>query len=159
MTDVAVGRAGRPRTVEAAFALSLAAIAVQVAVWVLGAFVVSPTGLEELRGELGRDGAARQLAASAGFLAVLGALWLLFCFRMRAGDGRARITLTVVGLLSGLFFLNTLSTDGFRWTADGGIGDLLLTDVLPDLLVAGAIVMMFLPASNAYFSAARRDGR
>ncbi|MBN3928800.1 hypothetical protein IQ279_03930 [Streptomyces verrucosisporus] len=159
MTDAAVGRAGRPRTVEAAFALSLAAIALQAVVWVLGTFVVSPTGLEELRGELGRDGATRQLAVPAGLLAALGALWLLFCFRMRAGDGRARIALTVVGLFSGLFFLNALSKDGFRWTADGGIGDLLLTDLLPDLLAAGAIVMMFLPASNAYFSAARREGR
>ncbi|CAL9449061.1 hypothetical protein [Streptomyces atacamensis] len=159
MTDVTVGRAGRPRQVDAAFALSLAALAVQVAVWVLGSFVVSPTGLEELRGELGRDGAARQLAVSAVVLAVLGALWLLFCFKMRAGDGRARIALTAVGVLSGLFFLNSLSTDGFRWSAGGGIGDLLLTDLLPDLLVAGTIVLMFLPASNAYFSAARRAER
>ncbi|MGK5447743.1 hypothetical protein [Streptomyces radiopugnans] len=160
MTDVAVvGRAGRPREVEGAFALTLAAVAAQVAVWVLGAFVVSPTGFEELRGETGQGDAFAQLALSGGFLAVVSALWLLLAARMRAGVNWARIALTAVGVLSGLFFLNSLSMDGFQWAADGGVGDLLLTDLLPDLLVAGAIVMMFLPASNAYFSATRRAGR
>lgn len=157
MTDTAVGRTGRPGKVEAAFRLSLAAIAAQAVVWVLGTFAVAPTGFGEMRDEMGRDGAVVQAAVSGGFLVVLSALWLLLALRTRAGAGWARIALTALGVL---FLLTGLGTDGFRWSsAAGGTGGLLPHDLLPDLLAAGAIVLMFLPASNAYFSAAPRAGR
>ncbi|MET9571573.1 hypothetical protein ACFYNW_06110 [Streptomyces virginiae] len=55
--------------------------------WVLGVFVVAPTGLEELTGFAGRSAATTQLARSAGVPAVLLGSWLVVAARMRAGRG------------------------------------------------------------------------
>ncbi|MFE4177383.1 hypothetical protein ACFRR7_35990 [Streptomyces sp. NPDC056909] len=56
----------RPREVETAFLLLLAAIVVDAVVWVLDIFAMSPSGFDEMRDEMGGSGAIRQVALSAG---------------------------------------------------------------------------------------------
>ncbi|THA86966.1 hypothetical protein [Streptomyces sp. A0592] len=141
----------RPRQIEAAWALTLAAVAAEVLVWVLGVFVVAPTGLDELTEHTGRSGAITQLAWSAGALTVLMAGWLAVAARMRAGRGWARAVLTVVGAVFLLFRVGDLGMDGIEpaWWA--------VFNALPDLLAAAAVVPMYLPEARAHFpSGARR---
>ncbi|AQT76044.1 MULTISPECIES: hypothetical protein [Streptomyces] len=141
----------RPRQVEAAWALTLAAVAAEALVWVLGVFVVAPTGLEELTEHSGRSGAMTQLALSAGMLVVFLGGWLAVAARMRAGRGWARAVLTVAGALFLAFRVGGLGMDGIDpawWTA--------LT-ALPELLAAAAVVPLYLPEARAHFpSRARR---
>ncbi|MFE3864251.1 hypothetical protein ACFXPT_27930 [Streptomyces goshikiensis] len=65
----------RPKEIEAAWLLTLAAVVGQAVVWVLGAFVVDPTGLDDMTSVSGADAAARQLALSGGVLTVVLAGW------------------------------------------------------------------------------------
>lgn len=74
----------RPKGIEAAWRLTLAAVAATAVDWVLGAFVIEPTGLGELTAHSGADAAARQLALSGGVLLVVLAGWLAVAVRMRA---------------------------------------------------------------------------
>lgn len=134
-----------PRQVENAFLLSLGAIALQLVSWVLDAFVIAPTGLDEMRYEVGQQDAVVQLIISAGVLCVVSALWLFLAVRMRAGRNWARIVLTAATALSALFLLNSLSMSGYPWDEMAGAA--------PDLLALGATVLMFLPSANTYFSA------
>ncbi|MFF3767562.1 hypothetical protein ACFYYR_26260 [Streptomyces sp. NPDC001922] len=156
MTGAAVDRTGRPREVVGAFRLSLLAIAVNWVVWVLGAFVVRPTGFDEMRQEVGRQDALVQLAVSAGALLVISGVWLFCLLRMRAGRNWARIVLAAIAALSVLFVLNSLSMDGFdRLTGTWLMNDVLLSDLPSGLLFAAAAALLFLPSSNAYFAAVR----
>ncbi|MGW6985695.1 hypothetical protein ACWGE1_40595 [Streptomyces sp. NPDC054932] len=145
---------GRPKGVGAAWALTLAAIAAYVADWVLWAFVLEPTGLDELTAGSGADAAAGRLALSGGILLVVLTGWLAVAMKMRAGRAWARTVLGLIGVVGvgGLLFAaNDLSMSG---TAPG-VGPALAA--LPDLLAAAAAVPMFLPEARAHFRA--RPGR
>ncbi|MER6922861.1 hypothetical protein [Streptomyces spiralis] len=127
------------------------------AVWALGAFVVSPTGFEEMRQEMGQHGAVAQMLTSAGFLLVDTALRVVVAFRMRAGRNWARLVLTALGVLGMFLLLATMSMDGLGWeTVTESIGDLPLSDSVLSLLDACVIMLMFLPTANAYFSTRSR---
>ncbi|MFH9795537.1 hypothetical protein [Streptomyces virginiae] len=141
---------GRPKQTEAAWALTLAAVAAEVLVWVLGVFVVAPTGLDELTEFAGRSAAVTQLVRSAGVLAVLLGAWLFVAARMRAGRGWARAVLTVVGAVFLLFRVGGLGMDGIdpAWWA--------VVNTLPDVLAAAAVVPMYLPGARAHFPSAPR---
>lgn len=148
----------RPREVEAAFVLLLVAIAVDTVMWVLSTFVIAPTGFDEMRAEMGANGASRQVAISAGFMVVTNALLLLLAFQVRAGRRWARITVAGVGALLLLSFLNSASMNGLR---PGSVAEALYDlfgGVGPNLPAAVALLLMFLPAANRYFSSPPRTG-
>ncbi|MEU4269583.1 hypothetical protein [Streptomyces sp. NPDC026092] len=133
----------RPGGFQVAWAVTLAAVAAEVAVWFLGAFVVAPTGLDELTEYAGRGEAVTRLAVSAGVLALLLGTWVAVAVWMRAGRGWARIVLTVIGAGLVLFRVGDFGMDGVEpawWAA---------CNALPDLLAAAAIVPMWLPANRA----------
>ncbi|MFD6180402.1 hypothetical protein [Streptomyces goshikiensis] len=136
---------GRPKEIEAAWVLTLAAVAGQAVVWVLGSFVVDPTGLDDLTSVSGADTAARQLALSGGVLAVVLVGWLAVAVKMRAGRGWARAVLGVAGVLC----LAGAATD-FSMSGTVPAAWPLLA-CLPDLLTAAAVVPMFLPAARTHF--------
>ncbi|MCX4547146.1 hypothetical protein [Streptomyces sp. NBC_01565] len=140
---------GRPKGIEAAWVLTLAAIVGQVVVWVLGSFVVEPTGLDELAAASGPGAAARRLALSGGVLAVFLAAWLAVALRMRAGRGWARAVLGVAGVASLLFVATDLRMNG----TVPGAWELLAG--FPDLLAAAAVIPMYLPAARTRFQARR----
>ncbi|MFD5621146.1 hypothetical protein [Streptomyces yangpuensis] len=140
----------RPRQIDVAWALTLAAVAAEVLVWVLGVFVVAPTGLDELTQHAGRSGAITQLALSGGVLAVLVAGWLAVAARMRAGRGWARAVLTVVGAAFLLFRVGDFGMGGVDPVWWG------VVNALPDLLAAAAVVPMYLPEARAHFPARAR---
>lgn len=84
---------------------------------------------------------------------VFAALYLFFAFKMNAGRNWARIVLTVVGalaVLSGFSATSTVTVNGQSYSASnqvfGWIGA---------LLAVVAIVLMFLPQSNAFFTASK----
>ncbi|MFG2291771.1 hypothetical protein [Streptomyces sp. NPDC048603] len=132
-----------------AWGLTLAAIASEATVWLLGVFVVPPTGLEELTAFSGRSTAYAQLALSGGVTAALLAGWLAMAGRLRAGRPWARTVLTVVGLAFLAFRAGGLGTDGIGplwWTA---------TNALPDLLAAAAIIPMYLPRAHSWLDSTR----
>ncbi|WP_405443507.1 hypothetical protein OG373_38610 [Streptomyces avidinii] len=137
----------RPKGIEAAWRLTLAAVAATAVDWVLGAFVIEPTGLGELTAHSGADAAARQLALSGGVLLVVLAGWLAVAVRMRAGRGWARTVLGVAGGGGLLFLATDLGMSGTQ----PGIGPALAA--LPELLAAAAVVPMFLPEARAHFRA------
>ncbi|MCT4352047.1 hypothetical protein M5362_02715 [Streptomyces sp. Je 1-79] len=140
----------RPGQIEAAWALTLAAVAAEVLVWLLGVFVVPPTGLDELTEFSGRSSAVGQLAVAAAVLALLLGAWLAVAARMRAGRGWARAVLTFAGVLLLLFRVGDFSMDGVEpgwWAA---------VNCLPDVLAAAVVVAMYFPEAHAYFSRSSR---
>ncbi|MFC9585078.1 hypothetical protein ACFVJ8_19910 [Streptomyces yangpuensis] len=149
-TGTSSAGARRPRQIEAAWALTLTAVAAEVLVWVLGVFVVAPTGLDELTEHAGRSGAITQLVLSGGVLAVLVAGWLAVAARMRAGRGWARAVLTVVGAAFLLIRVGDFGMDGLDPVWWG------VVNALPDLLAAAAVVPMYLPEARAHFPARLR---
>ncbi|MFD3519298.1 hypothetical protein [Streptomyces sp. NPDC058653] len=154
-TKAEMNRTGiRPREVEAAFLLFLAAIALNPVSYVLDTFFISPTGIDEMRGEMGEDGAIRQVALSAGFVVVTTALLLLFALAMRQGRTWARNTITAVGALLLFVLVNSVSSDEYRPGATAGAVYDLVVGVGPVVLIAGAVVLMFRPAARTYFSTA-----
>ncbi len=73
---------------------------------------------------------------------------LIFVFLMRGGRNWARIVLAVIGGVSVLFGLIGLA---------GATGSTGASSLLQLLLLAGAIVAMFLPAANAWFRPRRPE--
>ncbi|MFG2989366.1 hypothetical protein ACGFZK_08750 [Streptomyces sp. NPDC048257] len=140
----------RPKEIEVAWALTLAAVAAKVLDWVLWAFVIGPTGLDELTDVAGADGAALRLAGSGAVLLVILAGWLAVAVKMRAGRGWARTVLGIVGAGNLLFVADDLGMSGMM----PGMGPALAA--LPDLLAAAAVVPMFLPEARAHFRARPR---
>ncbi|MFD5931973.1 hypothetical protein [Streptomyces sp. NPDC060333] len=137
---------GRPSRIEVAWRLTLAAVAAEVLVWFLGAFVAPPTSLDELTEYAGRDTAIVRIAVGAGVLAVLLVAWLVVAGRMRAGRGWARAVLTVVGVGFLMFRVGGLGTvEGPVWWS--------ALNALPDLLAAAAVVPMYLPEARSHFLA------
>lgn len=79
------------------------------------------------------------------------ALYLLFAFKMRAGRNWARIVLTV---LSALSIASSFSASG-SVNVNGTVyksTSTQTTGIVGAVLAIVAIVLMFLPASNAYFA-------
>ncbi|MFJ6939831.1 hypothetical protein [Streptomyces sp. NPDC101132] len=139
------GAGRRPRPVEAAWRLTLAACAGEAVVWVLGAFVVEPTGLDDMTAAVGAGAAARQLALSGAVSGVLLAAWITVAAYVRAGRAWARIVLTAAAAVA----LSARATDlGMAGTVPGGWA---LLAALPDLLGAAAVVPLHLPTAHAHF--------
>ncbi len=83
------------------------------------------------------------------------ALYLLFAFKMRAGRNWARIVLTV---LSALSIISSVSTTTTAVTVNGHVyksTSTQLTGWIGVILAVIAIVLMYLPASNAYYKASK----
>lgn len=155
MNNTEARRTRAPIEVRTAFIVCLAVVLVDVVTTMLGIFVGPGSGIEQMRAGMGPHGAAMQAARAIGALIVISALWLLFAFKMRAGRNWARLTLAGLGTLSVCFFLGGTSMDGYDWPSAAELYD-LLPGGIQGLLHIGAIGLMFLPPSNAYFSAAKR---
>ncbi len=136
-----------PTQVRWAYALSVAGIAAEVVGWALGAFVITPTSWGELRAEMGKSEALVHLAASAGVLLALHALWLFCAYKMRAGRPWARIVLTTAGALCALWLVNNLTLSGLDVS--------LVAERTHEVLAVVAVLLLYLPASNAHFTARR----
>jgi hypothetical protein len=96
---------------------------------------------------------AAKITSVVGFL-IGAALYLLFAFKMRAGRNWARVVLTVIGVLGVLSAVlptyRSVTVNGNTFVVQNyGIHWIGLA-----LLVA-ALVLMFLPASNTYFSVSK----
>jgi hypothetical protein len=92
---------------------------------------------------------------SAVFGVIFLALYLFFAFKMRAGRNWARIVLTV---LSALSIISALTTTTTAVTVNGHVYKSTSTQFvgwIGVVLAIVAIVLMFLPASNAYFTASK----
>ena len=94
-----------------------------------------------------------KITSVVGFL-IGAALYLLFAFKMRAGRNWARVVLTVIGVLGVLSAVlptyRSVTVNGTTFVVQNyGIHWISLA-----LLVA-ALILMFVPASNAYFAAAK----
>lgn len=133
-----------------ACAVTLAAVVAEVAVWVLGAFVVAPTGLDESTAFAGRGEAVARLAVSAGVLALLLGAWVAVALWMRAGRGWARMVLTVLGAGLLMFRIGDFSMGGMDGIGGVGPGWWVACNALPDLLAAAAVVPMWLPGSRPH---------
>jgi hypothetical protein len=110
------------------------------------------------RADLGPQGEA---ALTSGLIVgvvvslVILALYLFFIFQMRAGKNWARIVLAVLGAISVVFGLIGFSGYGVYMQA-GGIGVIVvILSILQLILIIAAIVFMFRPDANAYFTAPR----
>lgn len=96
---------------------------------------------------------AAKITSVVGFL-IGAALYLLFAFKMRAGRNWARVVLTVVGVLGVLGAVlptyRSVTVNGNTFVVQTyGVHWISLA-----VLVA-ALVLMFMPASNAYFTASK----
>ena len=85
---------------------------------------------------------------------ILLGLYLLFAFKMRAGRNWARIVLTVLSALSILSLASASSSVNVNGTVYKS-SSTQLTGWIGGALAVVGIVLMFLPASNAYFSASK----
>ncbi|MEN8651528.1 hypothetical protein ABCR94_13025 [Streptomyces sp. 21So2-11] len=142
-----------PNEVEIAFRAAFGTVFLECGGWVLHASVIPPTGFRQLRHHEGLPGAILQLSLSAAVLAVLATSWLLCAVWMRRGHNWARLVMIVMGAGSLLFALNDMSMSGLTaldWS--------LLSSHAPGILTAAIAVILFLPASRAYFSAVKSAG-
>ncbi|GAA2005479.1 hypothetical protein JL107_04770 [Nakamurella flavida] len=141
----------RPGTVEAAFWIYLVSA---IASFVLSLLVFTESGKQTLRdavrqGEQVQGMTEDQLVQTLQIVAVVVgavvvAIALLFVFKMRAGRNWARIVITIFSVL------NLLSLFG------GVRSGLSTTDFIGPVIAIVALVLMWLPASNEYFAAAKR---
>ena len=136
-----------PKPVRLAYALSMAGIAVELVGWVLGSFVIAPTGWGDLRADRGPSEALGQLAVSGGVLVALNALWLLCAYKMRAGRRWARVVLAAAGALCALWLVNNMTMSGFDVSLAG--------ERTHEVLAIAAAVLLYLPAANAHFTSHR----
>ncbi len=90
---------------------------------------------------------------AVSFFVVFAALYLFFAFKMNAGRNWARIVLTVVAALaviSGFTATSTVTVNGQVFSPGSQIFGWISA-----LLAVAAIVLMYLPQSNAYFTASK----
>lgn len=146
----------RPKEVELSFWLWVASFAIGLIGLLLfvGQYdTIRDTALEEARREAQRQGGSldvAQIETITTVVLVIGVIiglvfslvQLLFAFFMRKGRNWARIVLAVIGGISVLFGLVSL-------TGIAG-GQLALTGISLIILI-GAIVTMFLPGANPWF--------
>lgn len=83
------------------------------------------------------------LVVAALFAVVFAGLYLLFAFKARAGRNWARITLTVLTVLDVLLLATSFT----------------VLSALSTLVAVVAAVLLFLPASNQFFTASKRAVR
>ncbi|WP_159940010.1 MULTISPECIES: hypothetical protein [unclassified Nocardiopsis] len=152
MPGTTVETTGRPRAVEAAFLLLLAYVAAGPVTWVLDVLVIAPTGWSEMRAADGGNG-LRQLLISGSFTLLTAVLGVILAVLVRLGLDWARAVVAAVGVLAVLISLITVTMDG---TAFQVTPYELLARTVPNLMGLTALVLLFLPRSNAYFS--RRRG-
>lgn len=142
-----------PGGLVAAFVLVLIEMGLLIVVGLIGLFGVFAGGAplssllaEAGLGEPGLAGAIIGILASLiiGLLVVWG-LQIFLAARMRAGANWARMTLTVFQSIGALFLLLSL----FDPEADASS---LVASLLLSAVSVVVIVLMFLPASNAYFA-------
>ncbi|GLW15054.1 hypothetical protein Stsp01_17970 [Streptomyces sp. NBRC 13847] len=153
MIRATAGRIQPPNEVEIAFKAAFGTVFLEFGGWVLDVLVIPPTGFRQLEEHSGLSGAILQLCLSAAVLAVLSAAWLLCAVWMRRGRNGARWVMIVVGAGYLLFALNDMSMNGLA-TLDWSI----LSSYAPDIFTAAISVVLLLPASRAYFSAAGKAG-
>lgn len=94
-----------------------------------------------------------KITAVVGYLIAAG-LYLLFAFKMFTGRNWARVVLTIIGILAALGAVlptyRSVTVQGTTYTvATYGIHWINLA------LTVGAVVLMYLAASNAYFAASK----
>ncbi|WP_444960079.1 hypothetical protein [Nocardiopsis sp. M1B1] len=156
MTSTTAEKTGRPGTVEAAFLLLLALIAVDLVLWVLNVFVVAPTGLDSMRAASGEEGGLRQAAVSGAATLLFAAVGVLLAVLVRRGRNWARLLIAAAAALVVLMDLATANMDAIVWPPAGMSAYDVLGYAVPGLLGLSALVLLFLPASNAYFSRGAR---
>ena len=140
----------RPGTVEAAFWIYLVSGVLTLALTLL---VFTQAGKQAIQNAVRQSGSTQnmsedQLVQTAQIVAVAAAviglaIALLFAFKMRAGRNWARIVLTVFAVLSLLSLFGVRTGTSF-------------TDFIGPIVSLVALVLMWLPASNEYFAAAKR---
>ncbi|MFD6951317.1 MULTISPECIES: hypothetical protein [unclassified Nocardiopsis] len=120
----------------------------------LDVLLIAPTGLDSMRAAAGDGGGLRQAAVSGAFTLLIAAMGVLLAVLVRQGRAWARLLLAAVGALLTLLGLATVNMDGAAWTTPEGALSVhgLLADAVPALAGAASPVLLFLPASNAYFS-------
>lgn len=141
----------RPGTVEAAFWIYLVSAVLTFAATLL---VFTAAGQQAIRDAVRQGVQTRgvnedQLIQTAQIIAVvvgliIVAIALLFVFKMRAGRNWARVVLTVFGVLSLLSLFSGVRTGTST------------PDFIGPIVTLVALVLMWLPASNEYFAAAKR---
>lgn len=149
--------AARPKSVDTAFLLWLAAMAAGV----IGA-ILSFITIKQLVDKIDNQYGVSTPSASPGygstiFSLVIFALIIACIFTMRSGANWARIVLTVLGVLSVLGALGSIAI-GVSPFSIGGLGIVQgLLQIVQVLLIIAAMVFMFRPDANQYF-ASRRYG-
>lgn len=152
----------RPKQVDQAFWLWIAAIVVSVIGGVLNLMIFAPRVQQQVAERLphtsGVDtgqlaGSMTQMSGSLGSvsLVITTAIWVLFVVMMRAGKNWARITLLVITILWGLFqVLGTVVS-----AAMGVMGVQVAPTAIAAVelvLAVVACVVMFRPAARYYFA-------
>ena len=136
-----------PTQVRWAYALSVAGIAAEVVGWALGAFVITPTSWGELRAEMGKSEALVHLAASAGVLLALACplavLRVQDASRAPMGPHRSH---------NRRRSLRPLARDNLTLS---GLDVSLVAERTHEVLAVVAVLLLYLPASNAHFTARR----
>jgi uncharacterized membrane protein len=148
------GSSGAPKppgTVTGAFVLYLISAIAMIAT---GLLIFTAPAERSIRREIERNPVDTggltidQLITTAQWIAfavtlVIGLVWLLFIFKMRAGRNWARIVITVFAVL-GLLSLFSEYRSGQAW------------DFIGPVLSVLALVLMWVPTSNEYFKAHAR---
>lgn len=133
----------RPTTVTAAFWLWVAATVVSA---IGGIMILATAGeapaIQQLEGAE-RDAASAAIVGIGVVSIIFAALRVLFAWFMYQGRNWARILLTVLGVLTVFSVL----------LQAGSVG---ILEWISAALVAIATVLMYVPASNGYFTASRR---
>lgn len=157
MTSVSVERAGRPRTVEGAFLALLTLVAVDFVVWALDLFLIAPTGMDSMRAAEGEEALLGLVATSAAFSLLLAALGVLLALMLRQGRNWARLLFVAFCALALFMTMVDVGMDGSVALVLERIPvHQLITNAVVYLLGLITLVLLFLPASNAYFSRRKR---
>jgi len=143
---IAPAPAKRPGAVTAAYVIWLigAILSLIGSIFALIVGIVALTGGAVFGGIYGAA-AGSIVLLFAIFVFVLAIIELIIVNRMRDGRNWARVTLTVLGILSLLGTAIPWITGGWNSSSSGG--------VVGFVIVLIAIILMFVPSANAYFAA------
>lgn len=154
LSQVAVAR---PKSVDNAFLAWIIATAIGIVGLIVSLTLGSDQIRDTARASLERQGRSfteqdvDNLATLSKTIAIvivliLTALYLFFMFKMRAGRNWARITLTVLGALGVVFIVINLGS---------AAAVSLVISLVQAVLIVAAVVFMYRPDANQYFSAGR----